>query len=166
MCASLDLSMLRFSGQASSLGRSVPQFRANVSPRLAFPFSSARTGQRRKHVYLASARLPGGTLVELIEHPTCPNRTCFLLARGGGFAVTERVVTPRIILLPLARNHSLLREVALPDALGKYASPESIARAVGTFLNSRYSLSEDLQALLGVYVCTRGYMIAYSYLLS
>lgn len=151
MRTSPDRSLLRSTGQASSQARLVPQFRADVSARHAFAFPSLRTGQRLQRTYVASAKLPGGMLVEVIERPSCPNQTCFLIARGGEFVVADRILAPPNILLPLARHHGLLREVALPDALGEYGSPESLARAVGTFLNSRYPLSEDLQALLGTY---------------
>jgi hypothetical protein len=146
-----DLSGLRSIGNKPSLPRLVSQFRAELSARHAFALPSRWTGQHLKPVSLVSAKLAGGTLVEVIERPSCPNQTCFLIARGGKTAVVDHILAPPNILLPLARHHGLLREIALPSRIEEYGSPASLVQAVGSYLYSRYPLSEDLQALLGTY---------------
>ena len=58
-----------------------------------------------------------GTVAEIIEHPSFPDQTWFLITRGGQFGVTNGVVTPGGILLPFPRLHKLFREVALGNRL-------------------------------------------------
>jgi len=88
-------------GQAYGHGQLVPQWRSSVTTRQALQVPRPWTRQHRRYTYLAAARMADGTVAEIIEHPSFPDQTWFLITRGGQFGVTNGIVTPGGILLPL-----------------------------------------------------------------
>ena len=68
------------------------------------------------------AELKDGTLVELVEDSKNPGRTCFAVWKGGEVRFVDRLEQDGRVLIPLARNNEVLRNIRLPNDAKPYHS--------------------------------------------
>src|SRR5260370_30976217 len=68
------------------------------------------------------AELKDGTLVELVEDSQNPGRTCFAVWEDVEVRFVDRLEQDGRVLIPLARNNEVLRNIRLPSVAKPYHS--------------------------------------------
>jgi len=88
------------------------------------------------------AELKDGTLVELVEDSKNPGRTCFAVWKGGEVRFVDRLEQDGRVLIPLARNNEVLRNIRLPNDAKPYHSVQELLCRLESLISQCVALEE------------------------
>jgi len=99
--------------------------------------------------------LSDGTLLELIQHPSDPQRTSFAVWKDGQVSCTEKVERNGQIFVPINHNHGIWKFIRLAQTVIPYESPSSLAIELSQLI-TRCVVVEDsyLTPLICFVFCT------------
>jgi hypothetical protein len=98
------------------------------------------------------AQLPGGTLVEMIEHPANPGRSILAVYRERTVSLAERFEDGTRNLVPLPRADRVLQHVCLAQGVESWGTLLELVGAVGSFFNACVDVDLPQRILLTAYV--------------
>jgi len=118
------------------------------------PAEKTEEGSSRRRVPVVSARLPDGTLVELLYRHH-ERRTLFALARGGVISEAENVELPDgRLLIPYSPENNLIthKAILLPSEAAEYQAEPILRALVQGFIHRYVDLPADFEEVAAHYV--------------
>ena len=103
---------------------------------------------------IVSTVLPDGRLAELVYAPN-ENTTRLAVGLGDDVVSEESVTLPngeRLVPIPASNNLIRHRAVLLPESVGSFDSPESLADEVAAYVDRYLDLSPGFRAIASWYV--------------
>src|SRR4051812_47164649 len=111
-------------------------------------------GDRRRRIRAVSARLPDGTLAELLYKPEV-RATLFAVARGGEVWEAEYLELPDgAHLVPYSAHNNLIthRAILLPSEAAEYQGASALRAKVAGFIHRYIDLPPDFEDVAVQYV--------------
>jgi hypothetical protein len=96
--------------------------------------------------------LKDGTLVELVEDPKNPGRTCFAVWKDGEVRFPDRLEQDGQVFVPLARSNEILGRLRLPSAVIPYESVQVLLRRLESLISQCVAVDEELVPVLADFV--------------
>ncbi len=98
------------------------------------------------------AELADGTLVEMVEDPKDPSRSCLAVCKGKEVRITGEVESAGKLMRPISRDGDYVRHIRLPNGAAPYQSVRSLLTKILIFLNKCVDVSDCDRILLATFV--------------
>src|SRR5260370_18544868 len=94
------------------------------------------------------AELTDGTLVELVEGPKHPGQTCLAVWKDGEVRFLDHLDQDGRVLIPLARNNEVLRNIRLPSDAKPYHSVQELLCRLESLISQCIAVDEQYVPVL------------------